>query len=50
MGVAATGKAITVTGIAIYRITNGQIQEEWAYSDVLGLTQQLGLGPAMAGA
>jgi steroid delta-isomerase-like uncharacterized protein len=28
MGVAPTGKAITVTGIAIYRIANGQIQEE----------------------
>ena len=45
MGVAATGKAITITGIAIYRIANGKIQEEWDYSDVLGLMQQLGLGP-----
>ena len=43
MGVAATGKAISVTGICIYRIANGKIQEEWDYSDVLGLLQQLGV-------
>jgi steroid delta-isomerase-like uncharacterized protein len=45
MGIAATGKAITITGIVIYRIANGKIQEEWDYSDVLGLMQQLGVGP-----
>ena len=45
MGVAATGKVITVTGIAIYRIANGKIQEEWDYSDVLGLMQQLSVAP-----
>jgi len=45
MGVAPTGKAITATGIVIYRVANGKIQEEWDYSDVLGLMQQLGVGP-----
>jgi steroid delta-isomerase-like uncharacterized protein len=45
MGVAPTGKAITITGIVIYRIANGKIQEEWDYSDTLGLMQQLGVGP-----
>jgi steroid delta-isomerase-like uncharacterized protein len=45
MGVAATGKAITVTGIAIFRIANGKIREEWDYADVMGLMQQLGVGP-----
>ena len=45
MGVAATGRTITVTGIAIYRIVNGKIQEEWDYRDVLGLMRQLGVGP-----
>jgi predicted ester cyclase len=44
-GPAATGKAITVTGIAIYRIVNGKIQEEWDYRDVLGLMRQLGVSP-----
>ena len=45
MGVTATGKAITVTGIAIYRIANGMIQEEWDYTDLFGLMQQLSVGP-----
>jgi steroid delta-isomerase-like uncharacterized protein len=45
LGVAATGKAITVTGIAIYRIVQGKIQEEWDYTDLFGLMQQLGVGP-----
>jgi len=37
MGVAATGKAITLSGIAIYRMANGKIQEEWDYTDLFGL-------------
>jgi steroid delta-isomerase-like uncharacterized protein len=48
MGIAATGKAITITGIVIYRIANGKIQEEWDYSDTLGLMQQLGVDPLAA--
>jgi steroid delta-isomerase-like uncharacterized protein len=48
MGIAATGKAITITGIVIYRIANGKIQEEWDYSDTLGLMQQLGIDPQAA--
>jgi steroid delta-isomerase-like uncharacterized protein len=48
MGVAATGKAITVTGITIYRIASGKIQEAWDCFDVLGLMQQLGMGPLQA--
>jgi predicted ester cyclase len=45
MGVAPTGKPITLTGIAIYRLANGKIQEEWDYRDVLGVMQQLGVSP-----
>jgi predicted ester cyclase len=48
MGIAATGKQITLTGIVIYRIVDGRIQEEWDYSDTLGLMQQLGVGPQLA--
>ena len=44
-GVAATGKAITLSGIVIYRIASGKIQEEWDYTDLFGLMQQLGVGP-----
>jgi hypothetical protein len=41
MSVASTGKVITITGIAIFRIANGKIQAEWAYADGLGLMQSL---------
>ncbi len=48
MGIAATGKRITLTGIVIYRIFEGKIQEEWDYTDGLGLMQQLGVGFQLA--
>jgi len=41
-----TGKAVTVTGIAIHRFAGGQIQESWDCYDALGLLQQLGAIPA----
>jgi predicted ester cyclase len=44
-GAAPSGKKITLTSVAICRIANGKIQEEWDYSDVLGLMQQLGVDP-----
>ncbi len=37
MGIAPTGKQITVTGMSIFRIANGKIQEDWLNSDALGL-------------
>ena len=46
MGIAATGKQVTTTGILIYRIDNGKIVEEWLQYDVLGVMQQLGAIPA----
>jgi steroid delta-isomerase-like uncharacterized protein len=45
MGIAPTGKRLTVTGIAIHRIASGQIVEEWQEWDTLGLMQQLGVVP-----
>ena len=45
LGVAATGKAITVTGIVFNRMANGKIREGWDYRDALGLMEQLGDGP-----
>ena len=45
MGIPATGKELTSSGIAIYRIAAGKIQEEWALMDRLGLMQQLGVIP-----
>jgi predicted ester cyclase len=42
MGVQPTGKQITITGIAIARISNGKIVEEWENADELGMWVQLG--------
>jgi steroid delta-isomerase-like uncharacterized protein len=40
-----TGKRVRVTGIAVARIRNGQLVEEHANSDTLGLLQQIGITP-----
>ncbi len=45
MGIAPTGKQVTVTGISIFRIAGGKIVEEWAEMDMLGMMQQLGAVP-----
>ena len=46
MGMPATGKQATVTGITIDRIVDGRIAESWDNWDTLGLMQQLGAIPA----
>jgi steroid delta-isomerase-like uncharacterized protein len=46
MGIAATGKHGTITGIDIYRITDGQIEEAWSNWDTLHLLQQMGVIPS----
>jgi predicted ester cyclase len=48
MGVPPTGRPITITGIAISRVRDGKIVEEWEVSDVLGLLRQIGGLPALA--
>jgi len=45
MGVAPTGKEVTITGISILRIVGGKIVEEWGEMDNLGMMQQLGVIP-----
>ena len=42
MGIAATGKEVTFSRFAIYRISGGKIVEEWAIPDAMGLMQQIG--------
>lgn len=39
----ATGKAIAIGGISIYRIADGKIVEVWEHLDLLGMWQQLGV-------
>ena len=42
MGIAPTGKRISVTWIAIYRVADGKLAEHWQNIDDLGLLKQLG--------
>ena len=42
MGVPATGKQITISGINIVRIADGMIAEHWVNLDAMGLMQQIG--------
>jgi predicted ester cyclase len=44
-GVNATGKRVSISAIAIFRVANGRIAEEWLSSDRLGLLQQIGAFP-----
>jgi predicted ester cyclase len=46
MGIPATGKQVTVTGITINRIAGGRIVESWDKFDQMGMMQQLGVIPA----
>ena len=50
MGIAPTGKSITVTGIGIDRVSGGKIVESWGNYDALGMLAQVGAIPAPAGA
>ncbi len=48
MGIAPTGKEVTVSGITIARLANGKIAEEWELMDALGMMVQLGAVPQPA--
>jgi predicted ester cyclase len=41
LGVAPTGKRVTMTGMNIQRVANGVVVEHWSNADQLGLLQQL---------
>lgn len=45
MGIPPTGKQITRSGAAIYRLDNGRIAEVWFFADNLEFMQQLGAIP-----
>jgi len=47
MGIPPTGKQVTVTGMIITHIVNGQFEEGWLNFDALGMLQQIGVIPAM---
>ncbi len=46
MGIAPTGREVTVTGISILHIVDGKIAEERTEMDMLGMMQQLGVFPS----
>jgi steroid delta-isomerase-like uncharacterized protein len=46
MGVAGTGRTVSLPGINIFRLRDGRIVERWGRLDELGLLRQLGLVPA----
>jgi steroid delta-isomerase-like uncharacterized protein len=46
MGVAPTGRPVSLPGINIFRLRDGRIVERWGRLDDLGLLRQLGLAPA----
>lgn len=45
MGVAPTGKEVTVSGITLSKLQGGQVIEEWVNWDTLGMLAQLGAIP-----
>lgn len=46
LGIPATGRQVSMSGITIHRVTNGKLAEHWAQIDALSLLQQLGAVPA----
>ncbi len=46
MGIAPTGKQVTMTGNSIARIAGGKIVEEWTEMDSLSMIQQIGAIPS----
>ena len=46
MGVAPTGKSVTLPFIIIYRIAEGKIADHWLAVDQMEMMQQLGVLPA----
>ncbi len=50
MGIAPTGRSVTLTGIGVDRVSGGKIVESWANYDALGMLAQLGAIPAPASA
>ena len=45
MGIPATGTHGTLTGIDIYRISHGKIEEAWSNWDTLGMLRQMDILP-----
>jgi predicted ester cyclase len=47
LGIAPTGKQVSIRMMVIHRIAHGRIAEDWVLVESLGLFQQLELIPAL---
>ena len=43
MGIAATGKTVSMNGMIVERWADGKIAEHWEQIDMMGLMKQLGV-------
>jgi steroid delta-isomerase-like uncharacterized protein len=48
LGIAPTGKSITVMGTSFYRLAGNQLVDECTVWDTMGMMQQLGVIPTLA--
>ena len=48
MGIPATGRSTTVTGMVLFRLNNNRIVEVWVNVDTLTMLQQLGVIPTQS--
>jgi predicted ester cyclase len=47
MGIAASGKSVSILATGIFRVVDGKLAENWVNLDSLGLLQQIGAVPEM---
>jgi predicted ester cyclase len=47
-GIPPTGKQVTIPAISLMHLEGGQVVEQWALLDLMGLMQQLGVAPGPA--
>jgi len=50
MGIAPTGKTVTITGIVVSRYSGGKVIEDWESFDEVGMLRQLGVAAIPAAA
>lgn len=44
-GISPTGNQVTIAEVAIYRIADDKIAEQWGFPDIMGLLRQIGAVP-----
>jgi steroid delta-isomerase-like uncharacterized protein len=44
LGYPPTGQVVTISGISVHRVRDGQLVEHWAHADMTGFMRQIGAG------